>query len=105
MESPRKLKRKLDETVIKLEGCKKKLKTQQQKARRLKREIESLEDVIETIREENLISTNCADILQGSFSGVPKEVFTRVLKRKEGKGATVYPEELKSFAMTHFVTL
>ncbi|XP_054637995.1 THAP domain-containing protein 1-like [Dunckerocampus dactyliophorus] len=99
-DSPRELKRLLDEAVGKLAGCKKKLKTEQQKARRLKRKVESLQGIVDTLQHEHIISTNCADILEGTFSGVTKEVLKRILGKKEGKGATAFPEELKAFAMT-----
>ncbi|KAJ4948187.1 hypothetical protein JOQ06_019724 [Pogonophryne albipinna] len=46
-----------------------------------------------------LISTGCAEMLEASFSGVPKEILIRVKQRKKQKVS----EELRSFAMTlHF---
>lgn len=100
VDSPRKLKRKMDETVDSLEKCKKQLKTEKQKTRRLKQKVSSLKSVVDSLREKNLISTNCAEMLESNFGAVPREIFERILDKKEGRNPGQYPEELKAFAMT-----
>ena len=100
MESPRKVKRKFDETIAELETCKKKLKVEQQKTRRLKRKVSSLKSVIDSLHDQNLISTNCAEMLESTFSGVPKEVFERISQPSNGRNSCAYPEDLRAFAMT-----
>ena len=58
---------------------------------------------MDTLKREGLISDGCADILENSFSGIPKAVMERILKKGEGQHVGAYSEELKSFAMTlHF---
>ena len=39
-------------------------------------------------------------MLEANFGAVPKEMFERITKLKEGSNPGVYPDELKSFAMT-----
>jgi len=97
VESPRKLKKKLNDTINQLETSKKRLKLEQQKSRRLKQKVSSLNSVINSLQKEHLISSNCAEILDSTFSGVSKEVFARMLG---GKSRSEYPEELQAFAMT-----
>ena len=70
LESPRKLKRKLDVTIDELETCKK-LKVEQQKTRRLRKQVSDLNTVIDSFCNQHLISTNCAEMLESTFSGVP----------------------------------
>ena len=53
------------------------------------------------LEELNLVSSNCAEMLEASFSGVPKQVMQRILRRQHNsKFRAEYPDELKSFAMT-----
>ena len=55
--------------------------------------------IIDNLKEQLLISTSCAELLEASFSGVPLEILTRVQHSKTKK----ISEELRSFAMTlHF---
>ncbi|PIK44382.1 putative THAP domain-containing protein 9-like [Apostichopus japonicus] len=103
MESPRKLKRKLDAAVNHLQMCKKKLKMEQQKSRRLKVKVTSLTSLIATLLDERQISESCAAQLETTLGGVPKAIIGRLLKQKAGKTCGAYPEELRAFAMTlHF---
>ncbi|XP_071384885.1 DNA transposase THAP9 [Centroberyx affinis] len=103
MESPRSLKRQLDtqlQTVEdRLETCRKKLKLEKEKTKRLKKRVSSLTEIINELKQKMLISTGCAEMLENSFSGVSKELLTRVEQGKKSKVS----EELRSFAMTlHF---
>ena len=98
-DSPRRLKRQLDETIEEVIEMKKKFHAQKQKKYRLKKKVESLDSVIKHLKEQNKISSNCADILESTFSGVTMAVLSRGLKKKERK-ATQYSDEIKAFAMT-----
>ena len=100
LESPRKLKRTLDITIDKLETCTKKLKVEQQKTRRLRKQVSDLNTVIDSLRNQHLISTNCAEMLESTFSGVPKEIFQRIIENSDSKHSNAFPEDLRSFAMT-----
>ena len=98
-ESPRKLKRKLDETTDLLIDTKRKLKVQRQKVVRQRKKVEHLQTVIDSLQDENMISTNCAEVLQATFSVVPNELMQRMLNGTNNKGKA-YCDELNAFAMT-----
>lgn len=98
-ESPRKLKKKLHESNKKIITLKKKLKVAQQKSRRLKTKVTSLQSVVSQLREKNMISTSCEEILKTTFSDMPLAVMKRISSGKSGKGCK-YPPEIKSFALT-----
>ena len=53
-----------------LEENKRKLRSAQQQKRRLDKKIESLEGVIEKLKDKNLISENSGDVLQVNFSKI-----------------------------------
>lgn len=100
-ESPRKLKRKLNEMVDKMEGVRKKLKVTQQKTRRLKHKVNSLKDVVASLKEQRLISDTGAEMLEKTFSGIPLEVMKRAIKQKANKiTRRRYSPLLRSFALT-----
>ena len=99
-ESPRKLKEKLDKSSEQILHLKKKLKASQQRSRRLKIKVKSLKTVVKQLREKQLISSNCEEMLNQTFSGVPLEVMKRITSGKvSGKGRK-YPPQLRSFALT-----
>ena len=98
--SPRRLKRQVDDLVEKNKILKKKLKSSQKKASRLKKKVNTLADVVSKLQEENLINNDCAAILETTFSGVPCELMKRLMTQKEKKNPGAYPPELRSFAMT-----
>ncbi len=102
-ESPKSVKRQLETQLLsveeKLESCRKKLKLEKEKTKRLKQKVDSLAEVISVLKQKSLISSGCAEMLENSFSGVPKEILIRVEHGKRSKVS----EELRSFAMTlHF---
>ena len=97
--SPRKLNellKKRNENIIKL---KRNLKTKQQSLRRMKLKVTSLKSVFKELKERNLISSACEEMVKSTFSGVPLELINRMMQRKTGKGCA-YSPELKSFALT-----
>ena len=59
-ESPKKLKRQAVDLQQKLQSAKKKLKIAQQKTRRLQKRVESMEDVISELKEQNTKLLNLA---------------------------------------------
>ena len=74
---------------------------QKQKVVRLRKKVDHLQTVIESLQDGNLISANCCEVLQATFSGVPSELMQRMLncKTSTGKGHA-YCDELQAFAMT-----
>ena len=76
------MKRKLDEALHRVENIKKKLKVTQQKSRRLKEKVQSLNDVVKSLQNNGLISEKCASILEGTCSGVPEELMRKAVRNK-----------------------
>lgn len=100
VESPRKLRKQLDASKQHIDELKKKLKSSQQKSRRLKIKVKSLKTIVKHLREKQLISTGCEEMLKQTFSGVPLEMMKRMTSgKKSGKGCK-YSPELRSFALT-----
>ncbi|GFO29296.1 THAP domain containing 9 [Plakobranchus ocellatus] len=62
-----------------------------------------LNSVVNTLKN-NGISEDCAEVLEKTFSGIPKDIMLDVLQKGQNhKSRTAYSEELKAFAMTlHF---
>ena len=81
--------------VLKL---KKKLKVKQQRARRLNRRVTSLKSIVKQLKEKQLISSACEEMLERNFSGVSIDLFKR-MAFNAGKGCK-YSPQLKSFALT-----
>jgi hypothetical protein len=98
-ESPRKKIRELNKREKKITSLKKKLKMSQQKFRRLNKKVKSLGQIIKQLRQDNLISSNCEEMLSQTFSGVPLALMKRVSAKKSGKRSK-YTPEMKSFALT-----
>ena len=91
---------KLKKSDKKIEMLKKKLKLSQPRSRRLKKKVFSLKDVVNELRNKNLISQNCEDMLNQTFEGVPLQLMKRVRSSKKSGKGRVYTPELKSFALT-----
>ena len=56
--------------------------------------------MVGNLRKKNLISANCASMLETSFSGVIKELTKGLVTQKKKKNAGAYPKEIRRFAMT-----
>jgi len=53
------------------------------------------------LKKKDLISTECENILQSTFSGVSLALMKRIMSQKSNKLTRAsYPEQLKSFALT-----
>ena len=100
MKSPRRLKRQVDDLINKADSLKKKLKSYQAKTRRLKKKVSTLSAVVSELKKEHLISDDCANVLEKTFTGVPRELLKRLATKKVKKNPGAYPPELRSFAMT-----
>ena len=94
------LKQKADNLLDKAKNLKRRLKTSHMKSHRMKRKVNSLTSVVSELKKEKLVSSDCASILETTFSGVPKELMKRLVTQKKKKNPGAYPEELRTFAMT-----
>ena len=98
MDSPRRLKKRLEESVEHLEEMRRKVYLTTKKNYKLKRKVDNLDAIVKSLKDGKMISSDVAETIEKSFSGVPKEVWARGQKKR---GTTaVFPEELKSFALT-----
>ena len=77
--SPRRLRKKVDDLIDQAESFKKRLQTSQKKTSRLKKKVSSLTSVVSELKKENLVSSDCASMLERPFSGVPKELMKRLV--------------------------
>ena len=93
------LQHQLRASKVKIVSLKKKLKVSQQRTRRLKKKVTSLEEIVKQLRQNNLVSSNCEELLNQTFSGVPLALMKRMSAKKSGKGSK-YTSEMKSFALT-----
>ena len=98
-QSPRSLKRRLDEALEEVVRLKKKLNVRAVQKSRLKKKVESLDTIISDLKSKRKISSERAEELESSFSGITREILYRGVQKREEK-ATVYSEEIKAFAMT-----
>ncbi|XP_014674647.1 PREDICTED: THAP domain-containing protein 1-like [Priapulus caudatus] len=101
-ESPIALKRRLYAAGDQINSLKTQLKTTQQKSRRLKKKLSSLQEVVKSLDEKQLILTNGAEMLQKTYTDVPSAIMTRIPSSK--KNGTLsrdsYPPVLRAFAVT-----
>ena len=59
------------------------------KVSRLKKKVDSLTSVVSVLKKENLTSSECATMLETTFSAVPKELMKRLMTQKEKKSRCV----------------
>ena len=98
--SPRKIKQQLDKSNDEIIKLRKKLKNKQQQARRMKLRVKHLKTVVKDLRQRNLITSACEEMLNTTFSGVPRELMKRMTSGKRTGKGSVYSPELRSFALT-----
>jgi len=82
----------------KVSVLKKKLRLSQQRARRLNKRNVTLKGIVKQLKERDLISSACEEMLERNFSGVPVALFKR-MSSNAGKGCK-YSPDIKSFALT-----
>jgi hypothetical protein len=101
-DSPRTMKRQLDNVMSCAEVVKKRLKYCNTRVRRLKVKVQSLKPVVVDLKKEHMISADCKTILNSTFSGVSLEVTKSVTSQPNQAKPShkAYPDELKSFTMT-----
>ena len=98
--SPSKLKREFDNALQVVSKFKKKLKVSQRKTSRLKKKVDSLISVVESLKENHLVSSACADVLETTFVGASRDLMKRIVSQTANKKPGAYTAELRSFAMT-----
>jgi hypothetical protein len=96
------LKRQRDCLQNEVTTLQKKLKLSQQKARRLQVKCESLEDVLSSLKEKNLVTQSAFEILKESSDKIPSQVIQRLFNNKLNPGVKrkLYSNELRTFAVT-----
>ena len=70
-ESPTKLKQELRKTKQDVTNLKKKLKVSKQKSKRLKQKVDSLNLVVKKLKDKNMISSSCEQMVKKVISGFP----------------------------------
>ena len=78
-DSPCTLKRKLNNVIDRKTSFQTKMKYRNAKVCRLQKKIRSLTDVIKELRNSQIISSNCEEVLRQSCSGVSLEVMKKQL--------------------------
>ena len=56
--------------------------------------------MVNELQVEKLISSDCASVLETTFSDVTRELMKRLVMQTQKKNPGAYPKELRSFAMT-----
>ena len=89
--SPLTLKRKLDDASDKLDNFRKKIKVSQQRSWRLER-----------WKENGMVTDNCVEMLETTFSGVTKAIMSRIIKNEVSakRSREEYDPVIKAFAFT-----
>ena len=95
------LKKQMRKEEAKNEELKRKLNTRVQSTNRLKKRVKSFQGVIQRLKDQDLISSDCVNRLDTCINGLPQKLFNRICQNKDGKiSRKKYPEELMSFALT-----
>ena len=78
------------------------VKTLKQKLRRKEQKIETLENLVNSLKEENMISNDVGKIIEQNFSGITKELFLSQYKNEKAKSpqGRRYSDEIKKLALT-----
>ena len=82
MKSRPELKRQVDDLVTKATILKKRIDTSQKMTRRLRKKVDTLASVVSELKRKNMINSDCATMLETTFSGVPKEIMMRLLTQQ-----------------------
>ncbi len=88
-QSPRKLRQELNASKKKIASLQKKLKMSQQRNRRMGKKVTSLQEVVKQLKDNNLISSNCEEMLSQTFSTVPLALMKRMSTKKIRKRAQI----------------
>ena len=80
---------------------KRKLKIAQQRTRRLRKQLDTFQDVIAELKKKNLLTNQAAEEIEASFSSEASSLIKRQLNKSQKKlSVNTYPEELRRFALT-----
>ena len=86
---------------VELSELKKQVKTLKQKVRRRNKKVKSLKDLLQSLRDKQLIALEQHDLLTHNFNEVAKHLFKDQMKNsKDAKQGNRYSLETKQFAMT-----
>lgn len=98
--SPRKLKKQMDKIIDSQRKTCRRLHVSRKKIKRIRRKVKSLQSVVDELRNKNLVSDDCATILENTFSGVSQELMSRIVTQQKKKNPGAYTPELRAFALT-----
>ena len=90
----------LDRSNDKIYKLERKLKTAQQKLRRYKGKVDTLNAVVKRLKQEQLISLSCEEMLNKSFTGVPLDLMKRMTSGKTSGRGCRYNPHLMALALT-----
>ena len=94
LESPRRLKRRLDIAVGRLTTYQSQMRAQQQKRSRLHHKLEKMGIIIEELKANQIVSTSCADLLEASCSGIPWINMKHLLAGRQPSKGHAYHEDI-----------
>lgn len=108
LDTPKTLKRKLDACTDSAATVKRKLKLSLERERRLRRKVNSFNEIIDDLKHKKLISEDASAMLERCFTGIPLEVTKRLLKQTSTEGdkssakisRDKYSPALRMFALT-----
>ena len=98
--SPRSLKTQMNKIISGHMKVRRQLYTSNKKIKRLHKKVSSLQNVVDELQKRNLISDECGTILENSFTGVSKDLMSRIMAQKKTKNPGSYSPELRAFAIT-----
>ena len=78
IKSPHRARRQVDYLIDTVGNLKKRLKSSQKKTKRRDRKVSMLASVVSELKEKNLINSDCAALLETTFSGVPGELIVLI---------------------------
>lgn len=80
---------------------KNKIKLLQQQVRRQKKRITNLNDLLNTLKEKNLLENESKQLLMDKFDGTTLDIFQNILKNKTRKATgRRFSKQMKEFALT-----
>ena len=74
-----------------VEDQRKKLKTSQQKVRRLQKQVVSFQNIIQDLKEKMMLTEQAAENISASFAGPAAELVQRCVEKSLGGCIATYP--------------
>lgn len=108
LDTPKTLKRKLDACTDSAATAKRKLKLSLERERRLRRKVNTFSEILDDLKQKQLVSEDASAMLERCFTGIPLEVTQRLLKKTSSEGdksfsklsREKYSPALRMFALT-----